>query len=115
MIAKRVISVEIDMCPGCSGIVLDKGEPEAIEALGVARIIEGTMNRASAVAPTIQASGSLHPGIPPRTSTAHCHECQQDMMALVGAGDIEYDWCDKCERIFFDRGELSALEAFKPE
>ena len=34
------------------------------------------------------------------------------LIALKGAGDIEYDWCDGCERLFFDRGELSAFDAF---
>jgi Zn-finger nucleic acid-binding protein len=103
MIAKRVITVEIDMCPACNGIVLDKGETEAIEALGVARVIEGTVkpNPASVS--------------PPRMGDARCFECNKDMMALVGAGDVEYDWCDGCERLFFDAGELSALDAFKPE
>ncbi len=112
MVTKRVITVDIDMCPACHGIVLDKGESEAIEALGVARIIEGTMNRSSSEAATIQASGII---APPRMGDARCHECNKDMVALVGAGDVEYDWCDSCERLFFDRGELSALEAFKPE
>ena len=47
-----------------------------------------------------------------RTTVAHCHECDRDMIALRGAGDIEYDWCESCERLFFDRGELTALDAF---
>jgi Zn-finger nucleic acid-binding protein len=34
------------------------------------------------------------------------------MIALKGAGDVEYDWCDGCERLFFDRGELTAIDAF---
>ena len=33
------------------------------------------------------------------------------MIPLVGAGDVEYDWCDGCERIFFDRGELKRASA----
>ena len=37
------------------------------------------------------------------------------MIALVGAGDIEFDWCDGCERLFFDAGELDALAAVVPD
>lgn len=105
-----VLEVEIDTCGNCGGIVLDKGETEAIERLGVARIIEGTLNRSGHDAATIQASGQI---VIPRDNTARCYACDRDMIALTGAGDVEYDWCDNCERIFFDRGELSALEAFK--
>ena len=103
MVIQRVISVEIDACPGCRGIVLDKGESEVIEALGVTAVIESP-----------EVAEQTDPG-GPRDNKARCYECNQDMVALVGAGDIEYDWCDKCERMFFDRGELSRLDAFKAE
>ena len=89
-------SVEIDRCPGCGGIVLDKGENELIDSLGLAHVIEGGVTAAHE-----------H-----RTTTARCYECERDMMALKGAGDVEYDWCDGCERLFFDRGELTAFDAF---
>jgi Zn-finger nucleic acid-binding protein len=89
MVVVMVHSVEIDRCPSCGGIVLDKGESEVIDALGLAHVIEKL-----------------------RTQAARCHVCDNAMIALVGAGDVEYDWCDKCERLFFDRGELMALDAF---
>ena len=88
--------VEIDRCPGCGGIALDKGEAETIDALGLAHVIEG------GVVATLQ-----H-----RQTPATCHACSKEMIALRGAGDVEYDWCDSCERLFFDRGELTALGAF---
>jgi hypothetical protein len=47
-----------------------------------------------------------------RTTTARCHPCNKDMIALTGAGEVEYDWCDGCERLFLDRGELTAIDAF---
>jgi Zn-finger nucleic acid-binding protein len=97
MVQVVVQSIEIDRCPACGGIVLDKGETEAIESLGLARVIE--------------AGGSASPaGV--RAAAAHCHACDREMIALRGAGDVEYDWCDGCERLFFDRGELTAFEAF---
>lgn len=91
-----VHSIEIDRCPSCGGIVLDKGESELIDSLGLASVIEGGVTAAHE-----------H-----RTTTARCYECERDMMALKGAGEVEYDWCDGCERLFFDRGELTAFDAF---
>ena len=88
--------VEIDRCRSCGGVVLDKGENDVIEELQLEHVIEG------GVVATHQR----------RTAPAHCYECDKDMIALRGAGDIEYDWCDGCERLFFDRGELSAFDAF---
>ena len=92
----EIHSIEIDRCPSCGGIVLDKGENELIDSLGLAHVIEE----------------GVHQAHQHRTTTAHCYECKRDMIALRGAGDIEYDWCDGCERLFFDRGELTAIDAF---
>ena len=92
-------TVLIDRCPSCAGVVLDKGEPEMIAACGLAQVVEAGVTAAH-----------QH-----RTTTAHCHECNRDMIALNGAGDVEYDWCDSCERLFFDRGELTAFDAFVDE
>ncbi len=50
-----------------------------------------------------------------RSTPAHCYECDKAMIALRGAGDVEYDWCDGCERLFFDQGELTALAAVTPD
>ena len=92
----EIRSIEIDRCTACGGIVLDKGETDAIKALGIAEVIEGG----------VTADGES------RTTTARCHACKRDMIPLRGAGDVEYDWCDGCERLFFDRGELTAFDAF---
>ena len=97
MIQVDVHSIEIDRCPSCGGVVLDKGETELIDSLGLAQVIEG---------------GVPAPAETLRTEPARCYPCNREMIALVGAGDIEYDWCEQCERLFFDRGELSALDAF---
>jgi len=96
MVMIEVHSIEIDRCPHCGGIVLDKGETESIDSLGLAQIIEGGAQ-----------ATHLH-----RPTPATCHECKRTMIELKGAGDVEYDWCDGCERLFFDRGELSAFDAF---
>jgi Zn-finger nucleic acid-binding protein len=96
MAVAKIESVEIDRCRSCGGLVLDKGEQEVIEELDLQGIIEGGVVAAHQR----------------RTTAAHCHVCDKDMIALRGAGDIEYDWCDGCERLFFDQGELSALGEF---
>lgn len=88
--------VEIDRCPGCGGVVLDKGEAETIDALGLGPVIEG------GVIATLQQ----------RATPARCYECDREMVALRGAGDVVYDWCEGCERLFFDRGELTVISAF---
>ena len=96
MVETEVHSIEIDRCPDCGGIVLDKGESEMIESLGLAAVIESGAQKA-------------HEN---RSTTAHCYSCKKDMIALTGAGDVEYDWCDGCEQLYFDRGELTAIDAF---
>jgi Zn-finger nucleic acid-binding protein len=93
----EVHSIEIDRCPSCGGILLDKGETEMIDTLGIANVIEG---------------GVTAPPNERRPTPAHCYTCDVDMHELRGAGNIEYDWCESCERLFFDRGELSELDAF---
>jgi len=96
MAVAKIDVVEIDRCPACGGVVLDKGENDVIEELQLAHVIEGGV-----------VASHQH-----RQTTARCHECNKDMIALRGAGDVEYDWCDGCERLFFDRGELAALAGF---
>ncbi len=93
MAVATVHVVEIDRCRACGGVVLDKGENDVIDELELAHVIEG------GVVATHQR----------RTTPAHCYHCDKDMIALRGAGDVEYDWCDGCERLFFDQGELTAL------
>ena len=96
MAVTAIHSIEIDRCSSCGGIVLDKGENETIDSLGLAHVIEDGVQQAHE-----------H-----RATTARCYECERDMIALSGAGAVEYDWCDGCERLFFDRGELTAFDAF---
>lgn len=96
MVVVNIDTIEIDRCPACGGIVLDKGESEMIDTLGMAHVIEQGVTMAH-----------QH-----RQTTARCYVCENDMTPLTGAGDVEYDWCDRCERLFFDRGELTAFDSF---
>lgn len=86
--------IPIDRCPTCGGILLDKGEAEAIDELDLGAQIEADTAKGAKV-----------------DAASHCHSCDNPMIPLVAAGDVEYDWCDKCERLFFDRGELAAFDA----
>jgi Zn-finger nucleic acid-binding protein len=55
-------SIEIDRCPACGGIVLDKGESEMIDSLGLAQVIEGGVS-------------ATHAHDHARATAARCHEC----------------------------------------
>ena len=89
-------TVVVDQCPKCRGIVLDRGESEMIEALGLSSVIEAG-----------EEAAHQH-----RQTAARCFECDQEMTALRGAGDVEFDWCQGCERVFFDRGELTSISGY---
>lgn len=93
---ERVLDIPISRCPACRGILLERGQAEAIDELDLGPAIEG--------------SSEMDPASVPKPDT-HCHECDRPMIPLVGAGEVEFDWCDGCERIFFDKGELSAFDA----
>jgi Zn-finger nucleic acid-binding protein len=37
------------------------------------------------------------------------------MTVLTGAADVRFDWCEECEGMFFDKGELTVLEQFEAD
>mgnify|MGYP001041401160 CR=1 FL=1 len=91
--------VEIDRCPHCKGIYLDKGELEKI----VSQTIE-----------SVEHCGPLQKSERPDI-TAVCPKCGKEMYELTGAADVHFDWCMDCEGMFFDQGELSVLQFFEAE
>lgn len=91
--------LEVDRCPSCGGIFLDKGELEEIDNKNLGPLIDLATGTGDAEKMDRQ--------------PAHCHRCDNPMMALKGADDIQFDWCDKCEGMFFDRGELAAIDLFE--
>lgn len=99
MNTQRVVDIPVARCPTCRGVLLERGQAEAIDELDLGPAIE-------------QGASMDHSAVP--DAEAHCHECDRPMIALTGAGDVEFDWCDGCERIFFDKGELSAFDAAEP-
>lgn len=93
--------VEIDRCPHCSGVWLDKNELEAIldRQLGAIVDMPSFSRDKSAVDQMV----------------AQCPRCNKQMIDLVGAADVRFEWCDSCEAMFFDRGELTIIQTFQPE
>lgn len=91
-------SVEVERCPKCQGVWLDKGKLESILEQKVVKLDE---------------SGDFTlTENPMNYRTAHCPKCDRDMMVLDGADDIRFDWCEQCEGMFFDCGELTVLRMF---
>jgi len=91
--------VEVDRCPSCDGVWLDKDELETIlnNELGAQiDLVSFTQN-------------------PPSSdeAPAYCHTCDREMTALVGAADVRFEWCETCEGMFFDKGELTIIQAFE--
>lgn len=101
MSPKSYDGVEVDRCFGCGGIWLDKGEMEQVDNKNIASLVD--------VVGTTEKSDVMD-GV-----TAHCPRCDRDMIALRGANDVQFDWCDQCEGMFFDRGELAAMNVFPEE
>jgi Zn-finger nucleic acid-binding protein len=96
---ETVLTVTLDRCPICRGIFLDKGELEQLlgKELG---------NTADSLA-------STHTSDDMDLLPATCPRCQKPMMSLVGGGEIRFEWCDGCEAVFLDRGELASLQLFE--
>lgn len=90
--------VVLDRCASCQGILVGKTALLAIDSLDIGAVIE---------------SKATLPDAEIDDKPAHCYTCDNGMIALKGAGDIQFDWCDQCERVFFDRGELAAFDAFE--
>ena len=101
MSPKTFDAVEVDRCFGCGGVWLDKGEMEEIDNKNISTLVD-------VVGKTEKSE--VMDGL-----TAHCHRCDNDMISLTGANDVKFDWCDQCEGIFFDRGELAAMNVFADE
>jgi Zn-finger nucleic acid-binding protein len=99
MTVKDYKGIEIDRCPDCKGFFLNKGELKDIDDKNIGTIID--------ICAYSQKAEHMD------DVQAHCHACDNPMIRLTGAGDVNFDWCDKCEGVFFDRGELAAIDLFE--
>jgi uncharacterized protein len=93
--------VEVDRCTACDGVWLDKDELNQILEKKLGRQIE-------------QVSFAQNPRSDD-SAEAFCFKCNKEMIALTGAADVRFEWCDGCEGMFFDKGEISVIEVFQAD
>lgn len=93
--------LEVDQCPSCHGVWLDKGELDEVLRHKLASALDA---RVSAF--EMDDKDEL---------PARCRRCDEGMVALVGPGGVRFDFCLACEGLFFDHGELTAIDRYEPE
>ncbi len=118
---KRIESVEVDICPKCGGLWLDRGEIQQLAQLPAAHL--STLNRlmdsadprwdeappAESGPPyrsTVQQEG--HPSHDPLYSP--CPACG-GKLAQASIGAVLIERCIGCEGLFLDKGELEKAMA----
>jgi len=89
--------LEVDLCPRCGGLWLDRGE-----ITRAARLPDQALSRLRSLLTDVG-------GPPPLASesTAPCPACD-GKLAEVRLGTVHVDFCERCQGIFLDRGELEA-------
>ncbi len=102
LIALEFEGIEIDYCPECKGVWLDRGELAMIcELAGVA---SGTLTDA------LYQTAELRPG------TGRCPRCRARLGVIPVAGggaSVELDRCPRHHGLWFDHGEIkSVVECF---
>jgi len=94
---------EVDLCPKCGSLWLDRGE-----ITRAAKLPEQELGRLRGL---LTSAGGPPPV--PTENVAHCPSCPGSL-AEVLLGAVHVDYCNKCHGIFLDRGELqSAVEAVR--
>jgi uncharacterized protein len=87
--------LEVDLCPTCGGLWLDRGE-----ITRAARLPEEEINRLR----TLLAAAD-HAGPPEPSHPVPCPACQGRLFEVM-LGNVHVDYCAGCHGIFLDRGEL---------
>jgi len=95
MATKKVSGVEVDICVVCEGVFLEKGELSEVNRKNLAFIFDRVSNLPKA---------GLKDDIP-----AQCPLCNHAMTPLKSDEGFNFDWCETCEGMFFDQGELATL------
>ena len=88
--------VEVDRCPACEGIFLDRGE---LDALLVARV-EG-----------IDSPEYTELSNRKDMELGTCPRCRVEMAPELGPHNMRIDRCPGCDAVFLDQGELAELVA----
>ncbi|HXJ20346.1 MAG TPA: zf-TFIIB domain-containing protein [Polyangia bacterium] len=95
--------LEVDLCPKCGGLWLDRGE-----ITRAARLPEKELARLRSLL-----TGPAGPPPIPTESVAPCPACPGNLSEVM-LGTVHVDYCDRCQGIFLDRGELEvAVEAVR--
>ncbi len=92
--------IEIDRCPTCKGIFLDRGEIRALIA-----------KKMGNVADTLFFS---HTSDMMDDVAGVCTRCNKQMGPVNGPGDIKVDACPQCGGLFLDQGELATMQSYFP-
>ncbi len=88
--------IEIDRCPVCKGMFLDRGELKALIGEEQGNIADNL-----AFSPTSDAMDDV---------PAHCFRCSRDMTPTNAPGDVLVNLCESCAAIFLDQGELATIQ-----
>ena len=95
--------LEVDLCPKCGGLWLDRGE-----ITRAAKLPEAELARLRTLL-----TGSSGPPPVPTPNMAPCPACTGSLSEVV-LGAVHVDYCGTCHGIFLDRGELqAAIEAVR--
>jgi Zn-finger nucleic acid-binding protein len=95
--------LEVDLCPKCGGLWLDRGE-----ITRAAKLPENELARLRNLL-----SGKPGPPPVPTQNKAPCPACPGSLAEVV-LGAVHVDYCGRCHGIFLDRGELEdAIEAVR--
>lgn len=90
--------IEIDRCPKCRGLFLDRGELEKLLAQDLGY---------DADTPDF----SIH-SEKMNEQSADCGRCGQRMEPLVPLEGVKVDFCRPCGGVFLDEGELAAFQFY---
>jgi Zn-finger nucleic acid-binding protein len=94
MKAETLEGIEIDRCPTCKGLFLDKSEFEQM----IVRRISADTFAYSLLSDTMDEVPAL------------CTRCDAPMAAHIGPANIRVDVCNSCGGLFLDQGEFAALQ-----
>ncbi len=98
-----VFQIEVEGCPKCKGLFLDKNELRALKE----KATKGSWNTLRWMDDEVEAIGKVN-AMP---SNHSCPKCREAKMVAVSFGNskILADWCPRCKGIWLDRDELQEI------
>lgn len=100
--------IEVDACPSCRGVWLDKGELEAIQEARENDYSKALENLPDSVARSVNKVAQTHSG------AVGCPKCgaEMDVREYAYCSQVVIDACPEGCGMWLDAGELQALEMF---